>query len=137
MAGMVPLSVRSVRVRPPAAAATSPRPATVVTDEALIEASVAVPPSVLVLILVPGAGRCAVPVRNPTPNEPGVNDPAAGVLVTVTSVPTPYSALSTAPWALRTPAAAAVTVITRPTPSARLSAINTAWRMRRRSSRRT
>ncbi len=63
----------------------------------LIEASVALPPSVLVLILVPAAGRLVVPVRNPKPNEPGVNDPAVGVLVTVTSVPTPYSALSTVP----------------------------------------
>ena len=62
--------------------------------------------------------------------------PAAGVLVTVTSVPTPYSACSTVPWAFLTPEAAAVTVITRPIPSAMPSAMNTAWRMRRRSSRR-
>jgi hypothetical protein len=51
----------------------------VLTDEPLIEASVAVPLSVLVLILVPAAGRLVVPVRNPKPNEPGVNDPAVGV----------------------------------------------------------
>ena len=92
--------------------------------------------SVLVLILVPAAGRLVVPVRNPKPNEPGVNDPAFGVLVTVTSVPTPYRACSTVPWAFLTPADAAVTVMTRPTPSARPSAMNTPWRMRRRSSRR-
>ncbi len=136
MAGMVPVRVRSVRVSPPAAAATSCRPATCVTDDEPIEASVAEPPSVLSLILVPAAGRFVVPVRNPKPNEPGVNEPAAGVLVTVTSVPTPYSAFSTVPWAFLTPAAAAVTVITRPTPNARPSAMNTAWRMRRLSSRR-
>jgi hypothetical protein len=64
----------------------------VLTEEVLIEASVALPPSVLVLILVPAAGRLVLPVRNPKPNEPGMNDPAVGVLVTVTSVPTPYSA---------------------------------------------
>ena len=96
----------------------------------------AVPLSVLVLILVPAAGRLVVPVRNPKPNEPGVTDPAVGVLVTVASVPTPYSAFSTVPWAFLTPDAAAVTVITRPMPSARPSAMNTAWRMRRLSSRR-
>ena len=31
------------------------------------------------------------------PNDPGVDDPAAGVLVTVASVPTPYSDFSTVP----------------------------------------
>jgi hypothetical protein len=46
----------------------------VLTEEVLIEASVALPPSVLVLFLVPAAGRLVVPVRNPKPNEPGVND---------------------------------------------------------------
>ena len=136
MAGTVPLIVRLFRVSPPAAAATPFRPATVVTDDAGIEASVAVPLRVLVSILVPAAGRFVVPVRNPNPNEPGVNDPAVGVLVTVTSVPTPYSAFSTVPWAFLTPVAAAVTVITRPMPRARPSAMNTAWRMRPRSSRR-
>ncbi len=59
------------------------------TEDALIEASVGVLLSVLLLILVPAAGRLVVPARNPKPNEPGVNDPAVGVLVTVTSVPTP------------------------------------------------
>ncbi len=136
MAGTVPLRVRSFRVSPPAAADTSCRPATVVTEDELIEASVAPAASVLVSILVPAAGRLAVPARNPKPNEPGVNDPAFGVLVTVTSVPTPYSACSTVPWAFLTPADAAVTVITRPTPRARPSVMKTAWRMRPRSSRR-
>src|SRR5260370_29804169 len=97
MAGTVPLRVRSVRVRPPAAAATSCRLATVLTEDAPIEASVAPAASVLVLILVPAAGRELVPVRKPKPNDPGVNDPAVGVLVTVTSVPTPYSAGRTVP----------------------------------------
>ena len=106
------------------------------TEDEPIEASVAPAASVLVSILVPAAGRLAVPVRNPKPNEPGVNDPAVGVLVTVTSVPTPYSACSTVPWAFLTPADAAVTVMTSPTPRARPSAMNTPWRMRRRSSRR-
>ena len=106
------------------------------TEDAPIEASVGPAASVLVSILVPAAGRLAVPVRKPNPNDPGVNDPAAGVLVTVTSVPTPYSACSTVPWAFLTPADAAVTVMTRPTPRARPSAMNTAWRIRRRSSRR-
>jgi len=85
---------------------------------------------------LPAAGRDLVPARKPKPNEPGVNDPAFGVLVTVTSVPTPYSACSTVPWAFLTPADAAVTVITRPTPRASPSAMKMAWRMRRRSSRR-
>ena len=136
MAGTVPLSVRSFSVSPPAAADTSRRPATAATEDAPIEASVGPAASVLVLILVPAAGRLLVPVRNPKPNEPGVNDPAVGVLLTVMSVPTPYSACSTVPWAFLTPADAAVTVITRPTPRARPSAMKTAWRMRRRSSRR-
>jgi hypothetical protein len=89
MAGIVPLKVRSFRVSPPAAADTSCRSATVVTEEELIEPSVPPAASVLVSILVPAAGRLVVPVRNPKPNEPGVFDPAVGVLVTVTSVPTP------------------------------------------------
>src|SRR5579875_1466370 len=56
--------------------------------------------------------------------------------VTVASVPTPYSELSTLDWALFTPADAADTVTTSPTPRARPSAMKTAWRIRRRSSRR-
>ena len=136
MAGTVPLIVRLFRVSPPAAAATSCSPATVATEDELIEASVGLAESVVLLILVPATGRVLVPARKPKPNDPGLNDPAFGVLVTVTSVPTPYSACSTVPWAFLTPADAAVTVITRPTPRARPSAMKTAWRMRRRSSRR-
>ena len=116
-AGTVPLIVRLSRVSPPAAAATPCRLATVATDDELIEASVGLAESVLLLILVPATGRDPVPARKPKPNDPGLNDPAFGVLVTVTSVPTPYSACSTVPWAFLTPADAAVTVITRPTPS--------------------
>ena len=70
IAGTVPLRVRSFRVSPPAAADTSCRPATVATEDELIEASVAPAASVLVSILVPAAGRLAVPVRNPKPNDP-------------------------------------------------------------------
>ncbi len=132
----MPLIVRLFSVRPPAAADTLCRLATVATDDELIEASVGLAASVLSLILVPATGRALVPARKPKPNDPGLNDPAFGVLVTVTSVPTPYSACSTVPWAFLTPADAAVTVITRPTPRARPSAMKMAWRMRRRSSRR-
>src|SRR5215469_9053892 len=59
-----------------------------------------------------------------------------GFFVTVTFVPTPYSELSTSPWAFFTPEEAAVTVITRPIPNARPRAMTTDWRIRRRSSRR-
>jgi len=54
IAGAVPLRVRSFRVSPPVAD-TSCRPATVVTEDELIEASVAPAASVLVLTLVPAA----------------------------------------------------------------------------------
>jgi len=56
--------------------------------------------------------------------------------VTVTSVPTPYSPCSTADWAFFTPFEVAITVTTRPTPTARPSAMKMACRIRRRSSRR-
>jgi hypothetical protein len=50
-------------------------------------------------------------------------EPEAGAVavVTVISVPTPNSAPSTLPCALRTPDDTAITVITRPIPSSRLS----------------
>src|SRR5690242_5849713 len=60
-AGTVPLIVRLSRVSPPATADTLCRPATVVTDDELIEASVGLDESVLLLILVPAAGRDLVP----------------------------------------------------------------------------
>jgi hypothetical protein len=56
-------------------------------------------------------------------------------LVTVMSVPTPYKEWSTSAWAALTPAAAAVTVTTRPTPRAKPIATTLAERIRRRSSR--
>src|SRR5580700_2130048 len=56
--------------------------------------------------------------------------------VTVTSVPTPYSEASTLDSAFFTPAEAALTVTTRPIPTARPRATKIAWRIRRRSSRR-
>jgi len=63
----------------------------------MIDASVGPAANVLSLILAPATGRYLVPARKPKPNEPGLNDPAFGVLVTVTSVPTPYSACSMVP----------------------------------------
>jgi hypothetical protein len=63
----------------------------VATEDELIAASVGLAASVLSLILVPAAGRDLVPARKPKPNDPGLNDPAFGVLVTVTSVPTPFT----------------------------------------------
>src|SRR5580704_12921262 len=53
-----------------------------------------------------------------------------------TSVPTPYSEASTLDSAFFTPAEAALTVTTRPIPTARPKATKIAWRIRRRSSRR-
>ena len=49
-----------------------------------------------------------------------------GVWVTVMSVPTPYSECSTVAWAFLTPDDAAVTVITKPIPSARPRAMRIA-----------
>ena len=66
---------------------------------------------------------------------PALGGPGAAP-VTVTSVPTPYSELSTSAWAFFTPDEAAVTTTTRPIPTARPSAMNTACRILRRSSRR-
>ncbi len=90
----------------------------------------------LMSIFVPAAGRDLLPTWPRNPNEPGVNEPALGVWVTVTSVPTPYSECSTCACASLTPDDAAVTVMTRPIPSARPRAMKIAWRIRRRNSRR-
>ncbi len=89
-AGTVPVTVRSVSVSPPAAAATSCSLATVVTSDELMDASVPSPDSVLLSILLPAFGRVLVPIdcRKPKPNPP-VPLLAAGALVTVISVPTP------------------------------------------------
>ena len=67
---------------------------------------------------------------------PGVKEPALGDLVTVAAVPTPYRFCSTVACADLTPDDAAATVMTRPIPTARPSAMKVACRIRRRSSRR-
>src|SRR5580704_4490407 len=75
-------------------------------------------------------------VRLPPALLPPVVDGGLGAApVTVTSVPTPYRPLRTPAWAFLTPAEAAVTVSTSPTPTARPSAMKIACRMRRRNSR--
>src|ERR1700761_1237360 len=98
-AGTVPFTVRSVSVSPPAAAATLSILEIAVTSEALIEERVRSEVSVLSLILLPAAGRLAVPLscrkQKPTPPPPAA--PAVGVFVTVMSVPTPYRECSTVP----------------------------------------
>ena len=58
-----------------------------------------------------------------------------GLVVTVTSVPMPYSALSTLACAAFTPDDAPITVMTRPIPMARPMAMKIACRILRRSSR--
>ena len=88
MAGIFPVILVSVSVRPPAAAATPLSLDTVVTEDEAIEPS-PVPRSVSTSIVVPAAGRVRVPVRPAKPNAPGVLEPAVGVLVTVMSVPSP------------------------------------------------
>ena len=63
----------------------------------------------------------------PLPPVPGLAWLADGACpVTVMSVPTPYSPLRTPAWAFFTPAEAAVTVMTRPTPTASPSAMKIA-----------
>ena len=126
-AGTVPVTVRSVSVSPPAAAATFCSLATVLTEDELMAASVPPPVSVLLSILLPALGRVVDPIdcRNPNPN-PLPFEPAVGALVTVMSVPTPYSECRTDDWAFLTPADAAVTVITRPIPKARPTAMKMA-----------
>src|ERR1700761_8448258 len=89
-AGTVPLTVRSVRVSPPAAAATLSSLEIVVTLDEVIGESVGSEVSVLSLILLPAAGRLLEPTfcRKLNPNPPP-EAPEVGVLVTVMSVPTP------------------------------------------------
>ncbi|MGH3160151.1 MAG: hypothetical protein ACRDNF_26765 [Streptosporangiaceae bacterium] len=124
--GIVPVTFVSVRVRPPAAAATSGSFATVVT-EVVARLPSPCPRSVSTSIFVPAAGLVPeLPKWPPKPNEPGVPEPSVGVLLTVMSVPTPYSECSTLPCAFLTPLEAEVTVMTRPIPSARPSAMKIA-----------
>ncbi len=123
--GILPVILVSVSVRLPVAAATSRSfPIEVTEDE------VRVPRPRLVRlstsIVVPGLGRPCDPNEPRNPKDRGVDEPAAGALVTVMSVPTPYSECSTSPWASLTPADSAVTVMTRPMPRARPTAIMTA-----------
>jgi hypothetical protein len=70
----------------------------------------------------------------PGENSPPPDELAGGASVTVTSVPIPYSECSTVACAVLTPAAAAVTVSTVPTPTASPAALSNACRERRRSS---
>src|SRR5215470_15820408 len=138
--GTVPEMDRSVRASAPPAAATPYSLEIEVTDEELIGPSARLR-STLRLNLVPGAGRAGraplpvpPPPRTRKPNGPP--ELAAGALVTVMSVPTPYRECSTLPCAWATPADAAVTVMTRPIPMARPSEMRITCRIRRRSSRR-
>ena len=84
---IVPDSFRSVRVSAPAVADTSFRPDIFVTSE---DGSAPSPPlvSTLRLKLVPADGLLPE-LPPPKPNRAGPPDPAVGVWVTVTSVPTP------------------------------------------------
>ena len=134
MAGMVPVILVSTSESPPAAAATLCRPA---TEDRLAEVSVPKPTlrSESMSILVPAAGRVRVPVDPPNSKAPPPKEPAVGVWVTVISVSSPYSECSTLVWAFLTPAESAVTVMTRPMPSARPSAMMLDCRARRRNSR--
>ena len=136
-AGTVPVTVMSVSASAPVAAVTC-----CCRDTAASWLAVSVPycvfSSSLSLIFVPAAiwplRTCLICCLKPNVRpEP---DPCFGGWVTVRSVPTPYSECSTAACAFCTPVAAEVTVMTSPIPSARPSAMKTAWRMRRRSSRR-
>ncbi len=124
MAGILPVITASVRLSAPAAPATRRRFPMLVTDDA---ASVPRPALVRLSmsIFVPAAGRVRLPTRPRKPNPAGPPEPAAGVWVTVMSVPTPYSECSTVAWASLTPADAAVTVMTKPIPRARPRAIKT------------
>ena len=138
--GTVPEMDRSVRASAPPAAATPCSPEIEVTDVELIGPSARLRRT-LRLNLVPGAGRVGrapvpVPVRPLTRKPNGPPELAAGALVTVMSVPTPYRECSTAPCAWATPAEAAVTVMTRPIPMARPREMKITCRIRRRSSRR-
>ncbi len=130
---MVPEIVRSVADSAPAAAATSLICPICVTDEELIVPSEPATRTSRVNFW-PALGL--FPVGRPrTRNPNGPPEPRDGALVTVMSVPTPYSECRTLPWASFTPDAAAVTVMTSPMPTARPRAMKTACRIRRRSSR--
>src|SRR5215469_8234234 len=134
----------SVRSSPPAAAATPCSAATFATVLSLMgEADELARLSIvypflsewhfpLVHIWAP-FGPIVMLVLLPPPPLPVFGGDGAGP-VTVTSVPTPYSPLRTPAWAFLTPAEAAVTVMTSPTPTASPSAMKIACLRRRRSS---
>ena len=133
--GIVPEIDRSVADSAPAAAVTFWVRAIWVTDEDFIVPSAPVTSTSRLnfwpaLGLDPGGGA-----RPLTRNPNGPPEPRDGAVVTVMSVPTPYSECSTVLCAFFTPADAAVTVMTRPIPTARPSAMKHACRIRRRSSR--
>jgi len=130
---------RSVSDSPPVAAVTPRSLAIPVTVASLsapppspVSVSMVCAPFVHLPLLQTSAPLGPIVTRVPA-EEPGLN--GGGALVTVMSVPTPYNPLSTPAWAFCTPLDAAVTVTTRPTPTARPSAMNTACRLRRPSSR--
>src|SRR6202012_4569280 len=117
MAGILPVILVSVSVRPPAAAATPLSFDTVVTEVEAIEPRPG-PRSVSTSMVVPAAGRVRVPVWPRKPNEPAPPEPAVGVLVTVMSVPSPYSERSTLACGFFTPDDTDVTTTHRPVPRA-------------------
>src|SRR5262245_34723665 len=119
------VDLESIAASPPATALTPGRRAMEATDEADSAPSPSVSERLSTCwTVLPGLKAYLL--------DPGLDIDAGfnggGALVTVTSVPTPYSECSTAAWALLTPADAAVTVTTRPTPTARPTAISSAWR---------
>src|SRR5579875_1918063 len=132
--GNVPENDVSVSSRPPAAAVAPCSAATLLTSA---DGRVALPNAsrrVSREKWVDGDRRLPPePVGNP-PKCCGPPDPAAAVLVTVMSVPTPSRPCRTWPWAVLTPAAVEETVTTRPMPTASPTATTMAWRRRRRSS---
>ena len=135
LVGILPETVRSVADSAPAAAATSFVAAIRVTDDDVMAPSESATRT-LRLNFVPALRRDADDPPFPWTRKPnGPPLPRDGALVTVMSVPTPYSECSTVPWAFFSPDDAAVTVMTSPMPTARPSAMKLACRIRRRSSR--
>ncbi len=137
--GIVPVTVRSVRASAPAAPETSGSAEMRLTeDEPSVPRPLAEEISRFRSKCVPAAGVLLklLVISCRIWNPAGAPLPLAAALVTVMSVPTPYRACSTVPWASWMPDDAAVTVMTRPTPTARPRLMRTAWRSRRRSSRR-
>jgi hypothetical protein len=111
----VPLTLMSKPLKPPATDLTPSRWAILPSAVSLI-----VPcPSMGTTLSVFVFADLSAPEVPLSLNICGPPLPALGAWVTVRSVPTPYSECSTADCAVRTPAEAAVTVITRPTSACR------------------